>query len=163
MKDLKNVIRTQVWKRLWKVLLIVLGSLLYGFVFQAFRLVLYLAVPYHDNNKLCFLQKLSQIVDLVFDHIRANERIVNHRRRIHMLMAENIQQLKRRTLTGVVHIFLVGKSVKSHTGKIFNSFFRHDLLDPFINVFRHGVIYIAGRVDQRGKVRKISDQEPGID
>ena len=36
MKDLKNVIRTQVWKRIWKVLLIVLGSLLYGFVFQAF-------------------------------------------------------------------------------------------------------------------------------
>ena len=36
MKELKNVIRTQVWKRIWKVLLIVLGSLLYGFVFQAF-------------------------------------------------------------------------------------------------------------------------------
>ena len=36
MKDLKAVIRTKVWKRIWKVFLIVLGSFVYGFAFQAF-------------------------------------------------------------------------------------------------------------------------------
>lgn len=36
MKDLKNVIGKNIWKRVWKVFLIVLGSALYGFCFQAF-------------------------------------------------------------------------------------------------------------------------------
>ena len=36
MKELKNVIGKNLWKRIWKVFLIVLGSLIYGFSFQAF-------------------------------------------------------------------------------------------------------------------------------
>ena len=36
MKDLKSVIGKNIWKRVWKVFLIVLGSAVYGFSFQAF-------------------------------------------------------------------------------------------------------------------------------
>ena len=36
MMDLKTVIGKNIWKRIWKVFLIVLGSFIYGFCFQAF-------------------------------------------------------------------------------------------------------------------------------
>ncbi len=36
MKDLKNIIGNKLWKRVWKVFLIVVGSAIYGFSFQAF-------------------------------------------------------------------------------------------------------------------------------
>lgn len=38
MKDLKRVIRNKLWLRIWKVFLIVLGSFIFGFSFQAFLL-----------------------------------------------------------------------------------------------------------------------------
>ncbi len=38
MKDLKNVIYNKLWSRVWKVLVIVLGSFIFGFSFQAFLL-----------------------------------------------------------------------------------------------------------------------------
>ncbi len=38
MKDLKSVIQHKLWKRVWKVFVIILGSLIFGFAFQAFLL-----------------------------------------------------------------------------------------------------------------------------
>ena len=38
MKDLKNIIHHKLWNRIWKVFLIVLGSAIFGFSFQAFLL-----------------------------------------------------------------------------------------------------------------------------
>ena len=38
MKDLKSIIRNKIWGRIWKVFVIVLGSFIFGFVFQAFLL-----------------------------------------------------------------------------------------------------------------------------
>ncbi|MBR3474150.1 MAG: YitT family protein [Oscillospiraceae bacterium] len=38
MKDLKSIIRNKIWGRVWKVFVIVLGSFIFGFVFQAFLL-----------------------------------------------------------------------------------------------------------------------------